>query len=113
MTMPVLPVAEAVCRPTARYRLLAGQLVAAVVGVAALLLSPPVTGAMLLIPVAGGNEGDMIRFAFLHDAQLIGRGPVAGSVMVRGTRARLLPAALAAGLLVIAGGGGCGAGGLR
>jgi hypothetical protein len=113
MTMPVLPFAQAVCRSTARFRLLAGQLVAAVVGMAVLLLSPPGTGAMLLVPVAGGSEGDMISFALLHDAQLVGRGPVAGSVVVRGSRARLLPAALAAGLLVIAGGGGCGAAGSR
>jgi hypothetical protein len=86
---------------------LVAQVAGAVFAPLALLFMPPVRGAMLLIPVGGANA---IRFARDHDAAILGRGPIAGSVVAVGERASLALDPLGSGIVAIAAApAGCGA----
>lgn len=67
---------------------------------AALLLAavPPADGPMLVIAF-----GSLPAAALLSgEATLLGRGPLPGSIIVRGSRARLMPGLLAGGALAFA-----------
>ncbi|QNE33434.1 hypothetical protein F1C10_10005 [Sphingomonas sp. NBWT7] len=62
-------------------------------------LAPPVSGAMLLVPLVG--DPATVRIARAGGALLMGSGP-AGSVVVRGERGLLFWRMLRAGVLPIA-----------
>lgn len=91
-----------------RYRLLVLQLVLATTAMGALLLWPATSRPMLVLPLPSADEGAAARFALAHGARLLGRGPIAGSVVIRASRDRLVAEAWAAGLLVVGANGGCG-----
>jgi hypothetical protein len=66
-----------------------------------LMLAPPAEGAMLIVPSFAGPAA-AIDAAIRADARLIGRGPLPGSVVVRGRRDAMLAGVVAAGAIVIA-----------
>ncbi|RYY47628.1 MAG: hypothetical protein EOP59_00785 [Sphingomonadales bacterium] len=86
------------------------QLVAVVATGAALALSPPAQGRMLLVPLWPGAEQGMIARATRHNALLLGRGPLPRSFVVSGSRTSVSAGMLGRGVLVIAAPlAGCGA----
>ena len=80
------------------------QSVAALAGLSWLALSPPVDGAMLLIPLA---DEDAVAAALDAGAGLVGIGPIAGSIVVHGNHAALA-AALPGTVILAAPFAGCG-----
>lgn len=82
-------------------RLYRCQLAATLGLLAALALMPPAQGRMLLVPVWPGSDTRLASLAIDRGARLIATGPVAGSLVVDGERARLAPL-LARGVLPLA-----------
>ena len=76
------------------------QLVIALAGLLALAFAPPARGAMLLVPLTGDARSRMAALAVEHGALLVGRGPVAGSLLIRGDRATLDGPLFGAGILL-------------
>lgn len=70
-------------------------------GGGSLLLAPPAQGAMLLI-APGGDGVAPLNAAIAHGAVIIGRGPMRGSVIVRGDRDAMFRAVFGAGGMMIA-----------
>ena len=66
------------------------------------ILAPPATGSILLLPLGNSSSGAMLHQAFASGARLEGAGPVAGSFIVRGDRARLSSAMRESHVLMIA-----------
>lgn len=66
-----------------------------------LMLAPPAEGAMLIVPSFAGPAA-AINAAIRADATLIGRGPLPGSVVVRGRRDAMLSDVIAAGAVLVA-----------
>jgi hypothetical protein len=81
---------------------IAAQFVLAVGGLLTLLLAPPANGAMLLIPMTAHAATRLPALALEGDTTLIARGPLPGSLIVRGSRKALAGRLLAAGILPIA-----------
>jgi|GEM_PF-627686 len=75
------------------------QLGAAVFGLLILALAPPARGTMLLVPLTMSARARVAALAVEHGAALLGRGPIGGSLLVRGSRAELSMALLAQGVL--------------
>lgn len=80
-------------RATGFYLLQASLLFA----LALLLVAPPARGAMLVLPLAGATPAGL-----LGDAQLVGGGPLPGTLIVYGERARLLPHLIRHGAIAVA-----------
>ena len=74
----------------------------AIAAAAALPLLPPASGPMLIVPIIPGAPG-AVNLAVNHDARLLGLGPLPGSLVVDGSRRRLMTAALSSGFLLMAG----------
>lgn len=66
------------------------QAAAAMAAMLALALWPPVSGKLLLVPIAGGDANAMARIARSGGAALIGAGPLPGSLVVVGDRAAVV-----------------------
>lgn len=81
---------------------LVAQSLLALAGLAALAFAPPASGAILLLPLTAQARADLPGVAVRGGARLIGQGPVAGSLVVRGERARLGAALLRRGILPVA-----------
>ncbi|MET0374738.1 MAG: hypothetical protein ABW128_10835 [Rhizorhabdus sp.] len=64
--------------------------------------SPPARGAMLLVPLTAQARADLPMLAVERGALLLGNGPVAGSLLVRGERALLGAALLRRGIVPVA-----------
>ena len=56
---------------------------------AALAFFPPRTGRTILIPL-GGDDARVLPVAFADGALLIGRGPLAGSIVIQGRRGDMM-----------------------
>lgn len=72
-------------------RSLAWQIGASVLGLAALALAPPARGRMVLVPVWPGSAVRLAAAAMERGGRLVATGPFAGSLVVEGERARLIP----------------------
>ena len=70
----------------ARGSWMVGLQAAATVAVLALVAVPPASGPMLVVPIGGSANA-----ALVGGARLVGHGPLAGSLVVDGDRATLLP----------------------
>jgi len=93
------------------FPLLLAQGALAVVAIAAMALSPPASGTMMLVPLPGQDDGIAARAAVAAGALLIGPGPLPRSLVVRGERVRIGRELGGARVLMIAAPfGGCGAG---
>ncbi|GEM_PF-1590680 len=66
-----------------------------------LVFAPPATGAMLLVPLYPANAASVEDAARAAGGTLIGVGPLPRSRFVAGERARLLPAALRRGMILV------------
>lgn len=93
--------------PTWIFRLFVMQSVGIALIVFALPFSPPTAGRLLLIPVGAGDATRLVRDALSGGARLIDSGPIPGSLVVQGDRARLA-ATLGAVLIIAAPQAGCG-----
>ena len=69
---------------------------------AALAFAPPSQGQMLLVPMTEAAAAALPRLATANESRIVGRGPVAGSLVIEGRRAALFMAALSSAMLVIA-----------
>lgn len=80
-----------------------------VAATAALTLAPASDGLMLVAPLVPGRSASTIGWLLPAGALLAASGPYDGAFVVEGSRAKLLPLALANGaLLLTAGLPGCG-----
>lgn len=68
----------------------------------AALVTPPESGAILLLPLGHGGPGIALQRALETGARLEGAGPIAGTFVVDGDRGRLAPLMLNAGVLILA-----------
>ncbi|MDP5281258.1 hypothetical protein Q9Q95_20200 [Sphingomonas sp. DG1-23] len=78
------------------------QLAAAGVALAAVALAPPAEGEMLLVPLAGQSADSAAVWATRAGARIVGRGPLPGSLAVRGRTPSLIGAAMRHATLIIA-----------
>jgi len=67
----------------------------------AALLTPPETGAILLLPLGSAASGNVLQQALETGARLEGAGPIAGTFVVYGERDRLASVMLRAGVLML------------
>lgn len=81
---------------------LVAQLLLALAGLAAFAFAPPARGPILLLPLTAKARADLPGIAVGSGARLVGQGPIAGSLVVRGERARLGSALLRRGIVTIA-----------
>jgi hypothetical protein len=72
-----------------------------VAATAALAMIPAADGLMLVVTLVPGRPATTIRWLLPTGALLAAPGPYAGSFVVEGSRAILLPAALANGALLL------------
>lgn len=63
---------------------------------------PPADGRMLILPVSPGSAAGLPALAVAGGARLMGRGPLAGSLVVWGERSRLSGPLLDRGALLLA-----------
>lgn len=82
--------------------LLAGQIAIAIVGVASLLLTPPASGAMLLVPLAPDSANGLAAAAIASGARPLAGGGAGGALIVRAERAAIVAPMVARGVLVLA-----------
>jgi hypothetical protein len=69
--------------------LIAAQVAVGVAGIAIMCLYPPAEGRILLVPVTDRDVNATARLALSSGAALLGEGPLPGSLVVVGSRARL------------------------
>ena len=87
---------------------IAGQALLVAMLLASLWLWPPRAGAMLVVPLADSRPAETANLALSAGARILAMGPVRGSLVVDGSRERLLDAAWRSGFLLIAADGkGC------
>lgn len=78
---------------------LVGQIAVVLLAPLALVLTPPASGEMLLVPMGQTNA---VVFAREHGALLLAPGALPGSIVVTGQRERLLGNPAVTGMLVLA-----------
>lgn len=69
--------------------LIALQIAAAVLGLLAMALWPPVSGRMTIVPVDGSDANRLFARALAGQVRILGRGWLPGSLVVRGDRAAI------------------------
>lgn len=74
---------------------------ALLLGPGLLIFAPPVRGTMLLVPLAPANAATVENVGLGAGATLGTTGPLPASRFVTGDRARLLPVALAHGMILV------------
>jgi hypothetical protein len=72
-----------------------------VLGTAVMLLAPPASGEVLLVPLTATGAARMPALATTDGTRMIARGPVAGSIVVRGDGYRIARRMIASGILAI------------
>ena len=82
--------------------LLVVQLASTALVVAAVTLTPPVEGTMLILSLRGERQGGIAAWAVEGPVRLAGAGPLATSLVVRGPGAGLSRRARAHGALLLA-----------
>ena len=70
--------------------------------VALATLVPPAEGEALLVPLGAGAAARIAPLALAHGSRLVARGPLPGSLVVEGSRARLWITLLRAGIVMTA-----------
>lgn len=63
--------------------------------------APPASGEILLIPLNRAGAGELVPAAVAQGARLIGRGPVAGSMIVYGDGRRLARTLIGDGVIAL------------
>jgi len=67
-----------------------------------MLLVPPASGKIMLIPVMAGSDSRLPAIAVDHGARLVGAGPFRRSLVVEGSRSALIGTVMRAGGLILA-----------
>lgn len=80
----------------------ARQYLTAIGLLATLALTPASEGSMLVLSIGTSSQGKLADVAIRHGGALLGPGPVARSLIIRGRRADLVPALLRVGALALA-----------
>lgn len=95
--------------PKPSFRLLLpAQTFATLLAILIIILSPPVSGPMMLVPITDAAAGSVTTMALDSGALLLGVGPVSGSIVVVGSRSGLRRAMEGHAILVLAApDGGC------
>lgn len=89
--------------------LLPAHAVATLSAILIVILAPPVSGRMMLVPIGSPNAGSVATDALNGGALLLGAGPVSGSIIVLGDRSALQRAIAGRRVLILAAPpGGCG-----
>ena len=78
------------------------QFAAASIAVAAVAFAPPSEGEMLLVPLAGQSADFTAVWATRAGARIVGRGPLPGSLAVRGRTRSLIGMAARHATLIVA-----------
>ena len=89
--------------------LVLGQTGGILVAMGALAFQPPAHGRIMLMPLTADAAAKLAPMAVDNGAELIGRGPLGGSLVVSGDRARLAKLQAAGILLLAAPPSGCNA----
>ncbi|HEX7872406.1 MAG TPA: hypothetical protein VF475_05805 [Sphingobium sp.] len=98
----------------AGYGLAIAQACFAVLAIIGLIVAPPVSGRILLVPMGGEGRDGLARIAIDAGARLVAPGPLAGSLVVSGDSAPLIAALMPRHALVLSASmGGCGEGEAR
>lgn len=87
-----------------RRNLIGAQIAGALAIFVFIALAPPAQGTILLVPVTGRSEGQILSLALSRGASLVQRGPLPSSVIVYGRREELLGPLTRAGVLMLSGG---------
>ncbi|WP_375380416.1 hypothetical protein [uncultured Sphingomonas sp.] len=66
-----------------------------------LALWPPVSGPMLLVALPGAHEGDLMNAALAGGGAVLGAGPIGGTMIVLGDRARIARQTARRGILIL------------
>lgn len=88
--------------PAPSRLLLPAQAIATAVTILIVVLAPPASGRILLVPLAGTDAGRVATRAIAGGALLLGTGPVAGSIVVVGDRAAIARAVDGGAILLLA-----------
>jgi hypothetical protein len=91
-------------RSLSRRSLVVAQILGALCVFGLIALAPPAQGNILLIPVAGQSEAQIVALALTRGATLVQRGPFPASVIVYGRRDSLLGPLTRTGVLTLSGG---------
>jgi hypothetical protein len=67
-----------------------------------MVVAPPASGSMLLLPLASAKGGAALQIALDHGARLEGAGPFAGSFVIRAERDQIAGSMLKAGVIMLA-----------
>jgi len=79
-----------------------GQTGAAILAMGGLAFAPPASGRMLLVPLSPSAVAMLPAAAVDGGARLLGKGPLAGSLVVEADRDRLNGVSLTSGVVVLA-----------
>lgn len=79
------------------------QLGLVLIGLLLMAFAPPVRGAMLLLPLRPLSEARLLNLASANGARLVQAGPLPNSLVVEGVSAKLAPAMLSHGVLLLSG----------
>lgn len=84
------------------YRLIAAQAAIGVFALAALALTPPAHGRMMIVSLHGQSSGQIAAWAVRDEVQMVGSGPFPGSLIVQADAGALAGKALRHGDIVLA-----------
>lgn len=78
------------------------QIVVVFAMLALLIVWPPASGAMMVIPLRGSSQSSLLNLALGHKATLLGTARMTGFLIIDGDRAALAPALWNARTLLVA-----------
>lgn len=84
------------------YRLIAAQAAIGAVALAALALTPPAQGRMMIVSLNGQSPGEIAAWAVRDEVRIVGGGPLPGSLIVQANAGALAGTALRHGVVVMA-----------
>jgi hypothetical protein len=82
--------------------MVAGQVGLVSIGLSFMAFAAPARGEMLLVPLSAGARDHMAAAVIAEGALLVGNGPIAGTMVVRGERGRIAAPMWRRGVLVVA-----------
>lgn len=84
------------------YRLIAAQGAIGAFALAALALTPPAQGRMMIVSLNGQSPGEIAAWAVRDEVRIVGSGPLPGSLIVQADAGGLARRAMRHGDLVLA-----------
>lgn len=84
------------------HRLIVAQATIGLFALAALALTPPVQGRMMIVSLNGQSSGEIAAWAVRDEVRIVGTGPLPGSLIVQADAGALAGKALRHGNIVLA-----------